>query len=143
MRWHPQPAGGKGPGAHALWGLPHQLSLVGAMPGPGTQMLQALFDGPCRMSAHAVNAVKKVNFAEAGALPQLSGVSGGMDLPTDELHLAKHHGLDCRIELGNRYGAFTQEDIEVEDPRIVVQLQDAIKMQSLNLVRKERRKKLC
>ena len=27
---------------------------------------------------------------EAGALPQPIGVSGGMDLPTDELHPAKH-----------------------------------------------------
>ena len=80
---------------------------------------------------------------EAGALPQPIGVSGGMDLPTDELHPAKHHGLDRRIELGNRYGAFKQEDIEVEDPRIVVQLEDAIKMPSQNRFRKERRKKLC
>ena len=39
---------------------------------------------------------------EAGALPQLLGVSGGMDLPTDELHPVKHHGLDRKIELGNR-----------------------------------------
>ena len=104
LRWHPQPAGGKGPGAHALWGSPHQLSLVGAMPGPGAQMFQALFDGPSRLSSYTVKAVKnikKVHFAEAGALPQLLGVSGGMDLQTDELRRAKRHGLDRRIEFGN------------------------------------------
>ena len=64
--------------------------------------------------SQAVKKGKKVNFAEAGALPQLLGVSGGMDLPTDELHPAKHHSLDRKIELGNRYGALYQED-EVED----------------------------
>ena len=80
-------------------------------------MLQALFDGPSRLSAYAIKAIKKlkkVHFAEAGALPQLLGVSGGMDLPTDEPHPAKHHSLDRKIELVNRYGVLYQED-EVED----------------------------
>ena len=114
-----------------------------ARPG-GTDVASAL-RRTTRLSAYAVKAVKKgkkVHFAEAGALPQLFGVSGSMDLPTDEPHPAKHHSLDRKIELGNRYGALYQED-EVEDSRFVIQLQDAVKMPSLNRLRKERRMKLC
>ena len=55
MRWNPSLAGraapGKGPGAHALWGTPYQLSAVGVGPSPGSALLQSLFDGPLRLSA--------------------------------------------------------------------------------------------
>ena len=83
---------------HALWGTPQHLSAVGAAQGPGTQMLQALFDGTNRLSAYAFTTVKR---------RRSTCVPGGMDLLADELHPAKHQSLDGGVELGNRFGALT------------------------------------
>ena len=144
LRWHPAPAG-KGPGAHGLWGMPHQLSLAAphqvafaAQQAPGANVLQSLFEGPSRLYANSFSMVQRRK--------RENGVSGAMGVPTDEPQPWRNTNgamqqLTRSIDVGNRYAALGQGDSKTDE--LTVMIEDAIKLPSRNQMKKEKRRQLC
>ena len=147
LRWHPSPTGEKGPGAHGLWGMPHQFSLMGPQQGaPGVHMLQSLPEGPSRLYADQGQFPQGHLYAKSFTTVQRRrhghGVSGAMGVRTDEPQPRRNTdgAMQGGIAAGNRFAALSQEDAK---EGMNVMLEDAIKPPSRNRMRKDEKRQLC